>query len=275
MDVKYSVLMSVYFKEKPDFFRAAVESMLNQTATPDEIVIVCDGKLTSQLDEIVTEFEKNYKQIVKILRLKENSGLANALNQGLKICTNEYVARMDTDDISVADRIEVQLREMIKHGADISSGTIEEFETDPNVIKCRKTLPKTHEEILKYARRRNPFNHPCVIFKKSKVLESGGYENYDLFEDYHLWIKMLSGGCVGINLEKTLLKMRTGSGMYARRGGVSYLKNASKVEKYKRKTSFSSFNDYLICMMAKVVFSLVPSGIREFLYKKLLRKNVD
>ncbi len=275
MDVKYSVLMSVYYKEKPDFFRAAVESMLNQTAMPDEIVIVCDGKLTSQLDEIVTEFENNYKQIVKILRLKENSGLANALNQGLKICTNEYVARMDTDDISVADRIEVQLGEMIKHGADISSGTIEEFETDPNVIKCRKTLPKTHEEILKYARRRNPFNHPCVIFKKSKVLESGGYENYDLFEDYHLWIKMLSGGCVGINLEKTLLKMRTGSGMYARRGGVSYLKNASKVEKYKRKIGFSTFNDYLICMMAKVVFSLVPSGIREFLYKKLLRKNVD
>lgn len=273
MEVKYSVLMSVYFKENPEFFRISVESMLNQTLSPSEIVIVCDGKLTEELDKVVEEFEENYKDIVKVLRLEKNSGLANALNEGLKLCDCEYVARMDTDDVSVSDRMECQLRQMQEANADISSGTIEEFETDENVTKCKKTLPKSQEEILKYARRRNPFNHPCVVFKKSKVLEVGGYERYNLFEDYQLWLKMLSAGCVGLNLEKTLLKMRTGSGMYARRGGISYLKNAWKVERFKRKIGFSSRKDYVICMGAKVVFSLVPSSVREFFYKKFLRKD--
>lgn len=272
--VKYSVLMSVYFKENPDFFVKAVESMLNQTVAPDEIVIVCDGKLTPELDEKVEKFQKDYENIIKVLRLKKNSGLAKALNEGLKLCTNEYVARMDTDDISVPNRVEMQLGKMLEDNADISSGNIEEFETDENIIKCKKSLPETHEEILKYARRRNPFNHPCVIFKKSKVIQAGGYEEYNLFEDYQLWIKMLNAGCKGINLEETLLKMRTGSGMYKRRGGFSYLKNAMKVERFKRKIGFSTVKDYLVCFCAKVVFSLVPSGMRERFYKKFLRKNV-
>lgn len=272
MEIEYSVLMSVYFKENPNFFRMSVESMLGQTLPPKEIVIVCDGKLTDELDVVVDEFENSYNGLIKILRLDENSGLANALNKGLKICNCEYIARMDTDDISVNDRMECQLSEMIKNNADISSGTIEEFETDENVIKCKKTLPKTQGEILEYAKRRNPFNHPCVVFKKSKVLEVGGYERYNLFEDYHLWIKMLSAGCDGFNLEKTLLKMRTGSGMYARRGGISYLKSASRVERYKRKIGFSSRLDYIMCMVVKIVFSLVPSKVRAFFYEKLLRK---
>lgn len=270
--MEYSVLMSVYYKEKPEFLRLAVESMLSQTLKPSQIVLVCDGQLTPQLDEVVEYYKKAFPDLFCVVRLSENNGLANALNEGLKACRFEYVARMDTDDISCSDRIQSQLDEMLKHSADISSGTIEEFETDEKAVTCKKALPLSNGEIVKYAKRRNPFNHPCVVFKKSKVLEAGGYEEYPFFEDYHLWVKMLSKGAVGLNLSKTLLKMRTGDGMYDRRGGVKYLKYAYKMERFKRKIGFSSLWDFCVCMSVKIVFSLVPSGVRAFFYEKLLRK---
>ena len=269
---KYSVLMSVYHKENPEYFKLAMESMFNQSYKLSELILVCDGELTPKLDEYIDYFQKNYNDVLKVVRLPENKGLANALNKGLEYCTNEYVARMDTDDISLNNRMEKQLSAMLEHNADLCSGTIEEFETDPSVVSSVKALPKSHEEIAEYSRSRNPFNHPCMVYKKSAVKAVGGYEQYPFFEDYHLWVKMLNNGCIGYNLADTLLKMRTGDGMYNRRGGYSYFKKSMKLERYKLQIGYIGLPKFISSGIVKFVFSIVPNGIRKKLYNKLLRK---
>ena len=269
---EYCVLMSVYRKEKAEFFRAAAESMIKQSIKPSQIVIVCDGPLTQELEREIYRFESANAGLVDVVRLPENRGLAEALNAGLKECRYEYVARMDTDDISLRERCEMQLKSMQKHGSDICSATVAEFIEDPKVIEAYKTLPVSHKEILEYARTRNPFNHPCVMYRRSAVMKAGRYENYRFFEDYQLWVRMLSGGAKGHNIAKPLLLMRTGGGMYSRRGGKEYLRCARRMEQYKLRTGFCSRAEYLKRMSAFTVFALAPDKAREKLYKSFLRK---
>jgi hypothetical protein len=179
---------------------------------------------------------------------------------------------MDTDDVSMPNRVETQLNAMLLHHADICSATVEEFIDNPNVTNAKKVVPTTNEDIREYSKKRNPFNHPCVVYRKSKVLAVGKYEIYPLFEDYHLWIKLLNANCIGYNCPETLLKMRVGSGMYSRRGGWQYFKYALKLEKYKLSIGYYSLGNHVQCVGVKLIFSLVPTNLRTFLYKKLLRK---
>lgn len=268
---EYCVLMSVYRREKAEFFKTAVESMLSQTVRPAQVVIVCDGPLTPALERALAELKAG-SSLIETVRLPENRGLAKALNEGLKYCRYEYIARMDSDDISLPGRCAAQLRAMEKYGADICSGTVAEFSSDPAVTEAYKTLPRTHPQIMRYARTRNPFNHPCVMFRRSRVLAAGGYEDHRFFEDYQLWVKLLSSGARGYNISKPLLCMRTGSGMYSRRGGKEYLACAHRMEKYKLKTGFCSRREYLGRMGAFAVFCTLPVKAREKLYRRFLRK---
>ena len=269
---EYCVLMSVYRKEKAEFFRTAAESMISQTVKPSQIVIVCDGPLTSELDREVYRLESENPGLIDVVRLSANVGLAGALNAGLKECRFEYVARMDSDDISLPERCELQLKSMRKHGSDICSATVAEFREDPNVIEAYKTLPVTHKEILEYSKTRNPFNHPCVMFRRSAVLRAGRYEDYRYFEDYQLWVKLLMSGAKGHNIAKPLLLMRTGSGMYSRRGGKEYLGYARRMEQFKLSEGFCTKEEYLRRMTAFTVFALSPPRARKKLYKAFLRK---
>jgi glycosyltransferase involved in cell wall biosynthesis len=264
--------MSVYSKEDPNYFTCAIDSMLSQTVKPFEIVIVCDGTLTPPLDGVIAKYVHTYGELFKVVRLSKNGGLANALNQGLEYCHCEYIFRMDTDDISMPNRVETQLNAMLLHHADICSATIEEFVDNPNVTYAKKVVPTTNEDIRAYSKKRNPFNHPCVAYRKSKVLAVGKYEQYPLFEDYHLWIKMLNANCIGYNCPDTLLKMRVGAGMYSRRGGWQYFKYALKLERYKLNLGYYTLGDYIQCVAVKLVFSLTPTKLRAILYQKLLRR---
>ena len=129
---QYSVLMSVYRKENPEFFRIAIESMLKQTIPTNDFVLVCDGPLTPKLDQVIQTLSDQYQDIFQIIRLETNCGLGNALNTGLKICKNELVARMDSDDISLLNRCELQLKA---------------FQSDPELSLCGGNImeftPKT------------------------------------------------------------------------------------------------------------------------------------
>lgn len=165
---EYSVLMSVYAKENPEYLRESIESIWNQTVKTNDFWVVCDGPLTKELDAVLEENQKAHKEVFHLLRLKENVGLGRALNEGLKCCKNEAVARMDSDDIACKDRCEKQLR-VLEEGIDIVSGTVVEFEKDILHCKAKRTLPLSKEEILKFAGRRNPFNHPCVMYRKEAV----------------------------------------------------------------------------------------------------------
>lgn len=271
---KYSVLMSVYYKERAQYLQESIKSIMGQTVPPDDYVLVCDGPLTKQLDSVIEKARKQYGDVLQVVRLKENMGLKNALNAGLPLCKHELVARMDSDDICHAERAKLQLacfQRMPQLG--IVSGTVEEFEGSINHIVSVKQLPATDAEIRKYAKTRSPFNHPAVMYKKSLVLKAGGYPGPDLYEDYALWINLLSAGVKGYNLPQTLVYMRVDSGLYGRRGGWEYVKKAAAFRwgLYNQKRYCSLWESvYSICGAAAV--ALMPTNLRKRIYRGVLRK---
>ena len=269
--VDYSVLMSVYSKEHALFLRESIDSMLSQTIMPKDFVIVCDGPLTKSLEELIDAYVKKYPQLFQIVRLPENVGLGRALNEGMKKCKFEIIARMDSDDISLPDRMERQLSDLVEQNADIVSGTLLEFdERHPEGFR-KRTLPQMQEEIRRFARRRNPFNHPCTVYKKTAVIKSGGYQHFAWFEDYYLWVRMLMAGMHGYNVQETVLKMRV-TGMHQRRGGWDYARAIIKFRLYLYKSDFCSLGDFLYTVIGHVGVSLLPNRLREAFYNKMLRR---
>jgi glycosyltransferase involved in cell wall biosynthesis len=270
-NVKYSVLMSVYYKEKPAYLRESIKSMLNQTIRPFEIVIVKDGELTKELDNVLSEFQDD--EIIKIITLKENRGLGEALNVGLNNCSSELIARMDTDDISRKDRCEQQLMLFNQNKSlSIISSSVAEFDEDINKIKSFKHLPTIHEEIISFSKKRNPFNHPAVMFKKSEVEKAGGYIDFPFFEDYYLWVRMITQGANCANVKEPLVYMRANSGLYKRRGGVSYFKCIINFSLELKKIGFYSFTDFIISTLTKGSVALMPNLARRMVYKIFLRE---
>ena len=267
----YSVLMSVYFKEQPNNLRQAMESMRQQTAPTDDFVLVCDGPLTDDLDAVINEEQEKFEPILHVLRLEKNEGLGNALNEGLKLCRNELVARMDSDDISRPERCEKQL-ELFERYSDISlsSGAVSEFIDDLADPTGKREVPITDEEIRIFSRKRNPMNHPCVMFKKSAVEHSGGYkETYHLFEDYYLWVRMLMKGFKARNTKDVLLDMRSPTDMYLRRGGKKYADDMLRFHQWMKKSGWSSEVDYLTGAVPHAVVCVLPNGARKLVYGKL------
>jgi len=266
----YSCLMSVYKKENPEWFKKSIESMLNQSLKPSQFVIVCDGPLTDDLYKVIDGYMD--MEIFDIIKLEANVGLAKALNEGLKVCKFDYVARMDSDDISLEERCEKQFKEMQEKNLDIIGTQVLEFADDEDVIISRRIVPETCEEIIKYAKKRNPFNHPSVMYKKDSVIKNGGYEDYPYFEDYNLWATMLHNGANAINLSEALLKMRTGGGLYKRRGGFKYAGFIWRFKKHLYKMGFLSLTQFLYSACGHVFVSILPVSFRKMVYKKALRK---
>ncbi len=269
----YSVLMSVYYKENPEWLKISIDSMLNQTILPSEFVLVEDGPLTEELDKVIEKYEKKYKNLFKIVKLKTNQGLGPALKIGVENCTNEYIARMDSDDYSIPTRCEKELKKINEgKGLDIVGSSIAEFIDNIKNVQAYRILPETNKEIYKYAQRRNPFGHPSVMLRKSKVLEASNYKKYYLCEDYDLWLRMIEKGAKCYNFKEILVYMRVSSDFYKRRGGLKYLKSILKFKTEQFKKKRFKLTDYIISSLASIITCLCPNTIREFIYKKILRK---
>ena len=273
VDNSYSVLMSVYRKEKAEYLKQAMDSIWSQTIPTDDFVLVCDGPLNAELDTVIENMQAAHPGTLNVVRLEKNRGLGNALNIGIKECKHELVARMDSDDISRADRCERQLKVFQTHpDVSVVSGIVEEFTSVTDQIEARRVLPETQDQILAFAKKRNPFNHPCVMYKKSAVESTGGYQDFYLLEDYYLWIRMLQKESLGYNLQEPLLWMRAGSDMYKRRAGWKYAKSQKALFKYMKDSGFISEGQYMKSTITRTASSLMPNGLREFAYKKVLRK---
>ncbi len=273
--IQFSVLISVYKKEKADYLKQALQSIINQTLKPAEIVIVKDGLLTKKLDECIENFQKQNPKLFKILAFKENRGLGLALRDGVKSCKYEYIARMDSDDISKPDRFEKQFGYLQKHPETALLGTwIIEFSKDEKKPDTITKLPCNHLEIIKFAKRRNPFRHMTVIYKKQAVIDSGNYRDFLWFEDYDLWIRMLQKGYITANIPEYLVNVRADKSMFARRGGWKYLKQEYKFQVFLLKTGFITKMEFVINIFIRSVVRVVPNNIRVFIYNKILRKMV-
>lgn len=271
--MEYSVLMSVYGKDNPKWLSEAIDSMLEQTIKTNDFVIVKDGPVSKEIDNILDKKEKEYGNIINIISLEKNVGLGPALKIGIESCKNELVARIDSDDYSVADRCEKQIKELINNPSIdiIGSNHIEFIDSIDNIVSIKK-LPVEHKDIIKYARRRNPFSHSAVMYKKSKVLESGNYRSYYLCEDYDLWIRMIEHNAVCHNIDETLSYVRVNEDLYKRRGGIKYLKSLLKFKKEQYKNGFYSLNDYIVSSGSHIVVCLMPTFMRKIVYEKILRR---
>ncbi|KXU51588.1 glycosyltransferase [Longibaculum muris] len=272
---KFSVLMSVYKKENPIYLKAAIDSVINQTLMPSDIVVVCDGSLTDELEKVLDFYKSIYPELFNIVGYEKNQGLGFALNYGLQKCKYDLVARMDTDDISVKTRFELQVAFMDTHkNIDVLGGQIVEFYEEEIIAK--REVPLNHTEIIKFIKGRNPFNHMTVMFRKSSVIKAGNYIDLHFLEDYYLWVRMLVYNCKFSNLDEILVYARTGVDMYKRRGGYKYFKSWVTLERYMLKNKLISRLYYYFTLGFRFFLQVVlPDNLRGFIFKKIARKKVS
>ena len=267
--------MSVYKKEEAEFFTAALQSVFAQTLKPNQVVLVCDGPLTPPLEQVIDRFMAQWGEIITPVRLPQNGGLGNALNQGMKHCRYELIARMDADDVSYPTRFEKQYRFMQQHPeVDLLNCTIDEFCSTPQEPITRRVLPETDAELKRFAKKRCPVNHPSVMYRKSAVLRAGGYQTFYLFEDYYLWARMILSGSKMHTLQEPLLAFRMNQETYLRRMGLRYAKSEIRLQKKFLQMGFINKKEYVRNLFLRVPPRIFPYRIVRLLYKMILRKPI-
>ena len=269
----YSVLMSVYEKDDPKFLQQSIRSMERQTLPFSQLVLVCDGPLTEELWQVVRDTQDRLGKRMDIIRLAENRGLGEALRSGVNACRYPVIARMDADDISRPTRCEEEMQVLLE-GYDLVGAGVREFKKRPGDEKQYRVLPGTEDEIRSFTRKRNPFNHGTVMFRKKAVLKAGNYQDFSGFEDYCLWIRMLQNGAKVCNLPRILLDMCTGNGLSTRRGGKAYLHQAVRFQKFLRDTHYISEAAFIKNCAVRGAVAVLPGGLREKFYSRFLRKQI-
>lgn len=263
-----SVLISVFGKDDPRFLDAALRSVYDdQTLKPEQIVIVADGPLLQIQSTIIDKFSRDCaEEVVTFMPLTHNVGLATALNEGLKQCRNNLVARMDADDISQPLRFEQQLKFMRMHpDIDVCGTFVDEIDTDTEIYISTRKVPLSHDEIVSFAKKRSPVSHPSVMFKKNTVLAVGGYPEFRKSQDFALWSLLIVKHARFANINEVLLKMRTGRNMMDRRG-FSYLKFEYQVMRFQHGIGFITTRQFIIFASIRIFFRLLPKRVKTVLY---------
>lgn len=270
--MNFSVLLSLYKKENPFYLRQSLDSLFSQTLLPNEIILVKDGPLTEELEQVVSDYTAKYP-ILKVIPLVQNQGLGIALNEGLKHCAYDLVARMDTDDISKPNRFEKQIAVFQKcPDLDLVGSWIDEFENTPQEVISIRKVPQFHKDILRYCKMRSPINHVSVMFKKNAVISVGSYMHFPLLEDYYLWVRMLMNGAKFYNIQESLVYVRNSPDMFKRRGGWKYACDEVRFQKVMHQLGMISYWRLVANVMIRFPVRVMPNKPRELIYKWLLRK---
>ena len=273
-DISFSVLISVYKKEKPEFFNEALDSVYTQTMPPSEVMICEDGKLSRELEAIIEKYKKRFPEQTRVIKYPMNRGLGKTLRDGILECSNEIIFRMDSDDISARDRFEKQLAIMQETKADVVGSNIVEYNEEMSIKTGKRVVPEFNNDIKRYARKRNPINHMTVCYRKSAVIDAGNYLAMDGFEDYFLWVRMINNGASFYNVQEPLVNVRGGGSMISRRGGLPYAKKIIAFEKELKRMKYISLIQYYANLIPRVAVSIIPSSFRRAIYTKGLRRRV-
>lgn len=266
--MQFTILQSVYKNDKPEFLDQCFESIKSNSLQPVKIVLVKDGSISTELDSIINKWSELLP--IQVVGYEENHGLAYALNYGLQFVETELVARMDSDDICYSDRFEKQISYLMSNpNISLLSGYIDEFNFDSNVIASTRTVPLENAEIANSLKKRNAFNHMAVIFKKSAIIEAGGYQEVPYFEDYDLWVRIVQKGFYVANIPEKLVKARIGNDMIGRRHGISYAKHEIFFLKRQLERSFISKKEYRKLILLRVPVRLLPKWGLKLVYKFL------
>lgn len=273
--MKFSVSMCVYGKDNPVWFAEAVESVLNQTVKPDEVVLVVDGPVPGDLDAVISKYEQN--PVFSVIRLPENVGHGNARRIGLNHCRYELVALMDADDISAPDRFEKQLKLFLENPElSVVGGNITEFLGEPDAIVGVRRVEITDDAIKRDMQKRCPMNQVTVMFRKSLVENAGGFIDWYCEEDYYLWIRLFLDNALFANIPEYLVNVRVGKEMYQRRGGWKYFSSEAKLQKYMLDNHVIGLGTYLLNVAKRLVVQvLLPNRLRSWVFQKFARERVS
>lgn len=269
----FSVAISVYKNDNPQFFERALSSITDlQTILPNEIVLVVDGPISEQLNDIIIKYQSKY-DIFNVIRLENNEGLGNALKLAVEKAKYDLIARMDSDDISSSDRFEKQLSFLKANPmVDVVGGDITEFIDNETNIVGRRTVPQSNSEIREYMKKRCAMNHVSVMYKRSAVLKAGGYIDWFWNEDYYLWVRMWLNNAVFANTGTVLVNVRVGEDMYQRRGGKKYFFSEKKLQKYMLDKKMIGKRVYYINVLKRLIVQiLLPNRIRGWVFRKFAR----
>jgi glycosyltransferase involved in cell wall biosynthesis len=267
--IKFSVLISLYYNDHFEYFNKAIESIYElQSLKPNQVVIVCDGPILNTHELVLNFWKKKYPHIFEIYHLPVNIGLSGALNYGIKFCIHDYVARMDSDDISHPNRFLFQLKFLEKNPTTTVLGTsMFEFKNNiKNIVSYRK-VPTTHFKIKDRFKYFCPINHPTVMFKKNDILEIGGYNNIFMKEDLDLWLRLLHNGYIFHNLSEDLVYFRLSDNLYKKRGGVKYTLSEFILINFRYKLKFINIFELLFLYFTILPIRLSPSFLRKFFYR--------
>ena len=275
--MKISVLMSVYKNDNPDFFKQALTSViLQQERKPEQVVVVYDGPVSEKFDDIINQIQEDNKNIeITTIKKEKNQGLAAALNTGLQSCKYEWVARMDSDDISTSDRLRKQEEYLLKHSEiDVLGGFIAEFNENPNDIISVRKVGMNQTDIIRMCKSRTPMNHVSVIYRKEAIKEVGGYaEDFGKLEDYRLWVDLLSANKKMANLDDVIVKVRVGNGFIERRSDKREIEDWDMLQRYLLKAGLVNRWESIRNKMYIRTFIYMPGWLKKFLYKTILRGN--
>jgi glycosyltransferase involved in cell wall biosynthesis len=270
--IKVSALGSLYIKESPIFLEQALDSLLKQTYELDEIVLMIDGPILQEHEEVISK--NKYSKLLNIYRLENNVGLGEALKIGIGKIQNEYILRFDTDDINHQDRLQCSLEYLVSEDLDVCSSNVIEFNNSIGDLNIIKKVPYQHNKIVRFAKWRSPMNHMAVLYRKSTLLKHGAYENVLNFEDYYLWCKLLQNGAKFGNLQQPLVYARIGNDMIGRRKGVSYFKREYYFAKRVYSMGFFSAIEFLRFLIIRLPMRILPKKVLVILYKKILRSKL-
>lgn len=271
----FSVSMSVYGKDQPQWFQYAVDSILNQTLKPDEIVLVVDGPVPDGLANVI----KHYAALpnFSVIWLEINQGHGNARRVGLANCSHELVALMDADDISNPTRFEKQIAAFTADSElSIVGGNITEFVGVSSNMVAKRMVPCEDMAIKKLLKKRCPFNQVTVMLRKSKVQAAGGYIDWYYNEDYFLWVRMFLHEMKFENIPENLVNVRIGNDMYKRRGGWRYFKSEARLQKFMLQNKVINVGLYMSNVLKRMIVQmLLPNKVRGWVFQKFAREKVS
>ena len=265
----FSVLLSVYNGENPDFLKESLTSIVKQSKQANQIVIVKDGELNEKLEMVIEDFVRDYRNIL-VVGYPNNQGLGRALSYGLDFVDNEIVIRCDSDDINRLNRFEKLTDFLIQNELDLVSCHVEEFEFVPLDLGRIRKVP-VGEYIGSSMYYRNPLNHMAVAFRKSAAISCGGYRDMKGFEDYYLWLRFLTKDFKVNNLDEVLVDARVGNDMIGRRIGLGYVKSELNFQLAIYHELHHNFFLLIRNLLLRCAPRLLPKRVLAFIYLKNLR----
>lgn len=268
---KFSAILPIYKGVNFHTFKKPFESIINQTLKPNELLVIFDGPVKSNIRELIKEYQGKYN-FIKIINFPSNRGLGYVLNRAVKLCKNKYIARCDADDISKKNRFKKQIEFLIKYPKVDVLGTniIELFD---NKFYSKKKMPYNHDDIIKKINFRNPINHSSIIFKKKKLVQSGNYKEMFYFEDYYMWFRMIKKGCYFKNMSDYLVYMNVDENFYSRRTGLKYFKYYFVFLKRLYKEKNINILIFFLCLLVRSPIIFINKNLIKYIYLRILRNN--